>query len=337
MSITIHDVAERSGVSIATVSRVVNNNYPVKKETREKVEKAIKELEYKPNEIARSLVLKTTSTIGIVVPGITNIFFPTIVEEINRVLVEEGFIISLFITEGDPNIERNLIGNIISRNIDGMIIIDPSAENLKGNYFEKICKKIPTIIISGNINNKYNFVSYDEEVGTIKAFQYLLELGHKEIVFVRGDRSLSYDLKEKIYKQFIEENNLEYEKIVSVGMGNSLAAVKETERIFVEFLSSEKLGTAIFACNDLMAVGIIKACNKMKIRVPEDMSVIGFDNTLLSSINHPKITTVDLNMKKAGRIAALELINIIKNKSIFTKKIVYETKLIIRESCGNKT
>ena len=335
MAVTIYDVAKKAGVSIATVSRVINNNYPVKKETREKIEKVISELGYKPNEIARSLILKTTSNIGIVVPGLTNLFFPTIVEEINRTLRNKGFVISLFSTEGESETEVKLIENIINRNMDGIIVIDPSVENLEKGFFEDLSKSIPIVIINAN-TSKYrcNFVSYDEEVGTKEAFDYLLKLGHENIVFVRGDKSLSYDLKEKIYREFLEQNSFSYKKILAAGMANSLEAVKRTEEIFMNFLNTDQEATAVFACNDLMALGIINACNKKKLKVPDDISVIGFDNTLLSSFSHPKITTVDLKMCDIGRTAAFELMNLIETNSTFTKKIVYDTKLIIRESCS---
>lgn len=337
MGATIHDVAKRAGVSIATVSRAINNNYPVKAETREKIQKAIEELGYVPNEIARSLILKTTSSVGIVVPGLTNLFFPTIVEKINKTLVNSGFTMFLYSTEGNPIMEKNVIDNIISRNMDGIIAIDPSMENLDNGYFEDLSKKIPTIVINGNTNKyKGNFISYDEEVGTREAFQYLLELGHSEIVFVRGDRSLSYDLKEKVYRQFVKDNNLKYEKIMSLGNGNSLQVVEKAERIFEENLNSKNMGTAVFACNDLMAIGVINACNRLKIRVPQDISVIGCDNTLLSNINHPKITTIDLKIEEIGGMAAVEIIDMIEKKSIVNKKIVYDTELVVRDSCSEK-
>ena len=139
MITTIHDVAREAGVSIATVSRVISNNYPVKEETR-KNRKTIEELGYVPNEIARSLILKSTSTIGVIVPGITNLFFPTMVEEINRILIDMGFTTSLYSTEGNPNMEKTVIENIIARNMDGIIAIDPSIENLENNYFRNLCK-----------------------------------------------------------------------------------------------------------------------------------------------------------------------------------------------------
>ena len=335
MEITIHDVAKEAGVSIATVSRAINNNYPVKDETREKIERAIDKLGYVPNEIARSLILKSTSSIGIVVPGITNLFFSTIVEEINSILISRGFTMSLYSTEGNPDIEKRVIESITSRNMAGIIAIDPSIENLDNNYFQDLCKEIPTIIINGN-TDKYgdNFVSYDEQAGAKEAFDYLLALGHKKISFVRGDRSLSYDLKESVYRQFIKDNKLDYENIVYVGMGNSLEVIEKTEDICEKLLKTKNMGTAVFACNDLMAVGVLNACNKLKIKVPRDISIVGFDNTLLANITHPKLTTVDLKMKKVGKAAAKELVRMIKGKNVKIDKVIYDTELILGESCA---
>lgn len=334
MVVTIHDVAMEAGVSIATVSRVINNNYPVKDETRKKVQRAVEKLGYIPNEIARSLILKSTSSIGIVVPGINNPFFSTIVEEINRVLIEKEFTVSFYSTEGDPLIEKSVIESIISRNMAGIVAIDPSAENLENHYFQSLFSNTPTIIINGN-STKYgsNFVSYNEGAGARQAFEYLLDLGHKKISFIRGDKSLSYDIKEAAYRDFIKEKGLSFENVVFVGKGNNLEVVEKAEKIIGALLKADKVGTALFACNDLMAVGVLKACNKVGIRVPEDLSLIGFDNTLLSSITHPKITTVDLKMKKLGHAVALELDQMIKKRYLKTEKIVYDTQLILRESC----
>lgn len=335
MAVTIHDIARISGVSATTVSRVLNNNYPVKKETREKVEKIIDEMGYKPNEIARSLILRTTSNIGVVVPGITNLFFPTIVEEINKVLVSEGFIISLFTTDGNPENEENVIDSIISRNIDGIILLDPSVENLENGYLEKVGRNIPTIIVNGMTDRQdMNFISYNEEIGTREAFNYLLKLGHKNILFTRGDKSLSYDLKERVYRDFVKEKGLDYSRVVSVGKGNSLDVIGDTEAIMSKWLREKHDATAIFACNDLMAVGILNACHINGLKVPEDISIIGFDNTILSKISKPGLTTVDLNMKYIGEKSAKEILYMVRNKKLKVDKIVFNTKLIYRESCA---
>lgn len=335
MAVTIHDIAKISGFSATTISRVLNNNYPVKKETREVIEKIIEESGYKPNEIARSLIRKTTSNIGVVVPGITNLFFPTIVEEINRVLVNEGFIISLFTTGGYPENEQDVVNNIISRNMDGIVILDPSVENLDNGFLAKVSRHTPTIIINGMTDrNDLNFISYNEETGTVEAFNYLLSLGHKDIVFIRGDKSLSYDLKERVYRNFLKEKNLSYLKVISVGRGNTSEVVNETQKIMSDFLNKENSATAIFACNDFMAVGALNACNNIGIKVPDEMSIIGFDNTIVSSISNPMLTTVDLNMKYIGEKAAKQIMNMVKNKELNADKICFETKLIYRKSCG---
>lgn len=335
MKTTIHDVAKAADVSIATVSRVINNNYPVNKNTRIRVEKIIEELGYKPNEIARSLILKTTSNIGVIVPGLTNIFFPTIVEGINNELRENGFTLSLYTSVNDPEEEKKLLEIIMSRNMDGVIIIDPSVENLRNGFIGSVSKKIPTILISGKVDKyDYNFVSYDEEVGTLEAFQHLYDLGHRKILFIRGATSLSYDLKENSYYDFIRKNNLDYKQVLSVGKGNNMDVVEDTTKIFNELLSETREFTAVFACNDLMAVGVINSCNSAGIKIPEDLSVIGFDNTLLSNISNPKLTSVDLNIKKVAETAAREIISLSKNHELSLDKVTFDSRLFLRDSCA---
>lgn len=335
MPVTINDVAKEAGVSITTVSRVVNNNYPVKNETRLKIEEAIEKLNYRPNAMARSLITKKTSNIGIVVPGITNLFFPTIVEAIESFTKDKGYTISLCNTDGDSLVEEDLIKGMLSKQIDGIIVIDPSRENLDKGYYDRLSEFVPVIVVNGSPSGiKCNFVCYDEEVGTKEALHYLLKLGHKKIAFLRGHKSFSYDIKEKIYRNIVKHERLSYEKILNVGKGNSIEVVEKTQEQMEILLSSEERPTAIFACNDLMAVGAINACNKLGLVIPGDISIIGFDNTLLASISHPRLTSVDQNMKEIGHKAALELLDIIENGNNSRKKIILETNLILRESCG---
>jgi LacI family transcriptional regulator len=335
MSNTINDVAREAGVSITTVSRVLNNNYPVKKETREKIEKAIEKLNYKPNAMARSLITKRTSVLGVIVPGITNLFFPTIVEAIEEHTKKEGYNILLCNTVGDFKEEKEVVKQLLSRQVDGIIVIDPRFENIKGGFYDETSKNIPTIIVNGApFGSKCNFVSYDEEIGTNEAFEYLIELGHKKIAFVRGHKSFSYDIKEKIYKEIVEKNNLSYVNVIDVGRGNSSEVVKSTQIELETILSDSNRPTAVFACNDLMAVGVINACSNLGVRVPEDISVIGFDNTMLASISNPKLTSVDQNMKEIGHRAAIELLNMVQNGSQSRKKIILDTRLVVRESCA---
>ncbi|OPJ55227.1 LacI family DNA-binding transcriptional regulator [Clostridium oryzae] len=335
MPVTINDVAREAGVSITTVSRVVNNNYPVKKETREKIERAIKKLGYTPNIMARGLITKKTSMIGVIVPGITNLFFPTIVEAIEEKIKSKGYNISLSNTGGDAELEKEVVNSIISRQVDGIIIIDPRVENIKNDFYEELSSRLPIMIINGlTYGDKCNFVSYNEKVGTKEAMDYLVSLGHKRIAFVRGHKSYSYDIKEEIYNETLRENGFTYNEVINVGKGNSIEVVNNTEMMIEKLFNSEVQPTAVFACNDLMAVGVLNTCSRLNIRVPEDVSVIGCDNTIIASISSPKLTSVDLDMKGIGNKAAEQLILIIEELKKERCSVVSDTKLVIRDSCG---
>lgn len=332
-AVTINDVAKKAGVSITTVSRVLNNNYPVKQETREKIEAAIKELEYVPNEIARGLITKKTSLIGVIVPGITNLFFPTIVEEIDRGLQKKGYKISLNNTFGNPDVERELVSKMLSLQVDGLIVIDPSSKNIKSGFYTQMSSQLPLIIVSPSENSDgINTVSYDETIGTVQAFKYLEELGHKKIAFIRGKKSYSYDLKEKIYEDFQTSRGDVYKNIISIEHGNTLDAASEAEKEVSKLIGSDACPSAIFACNDVMAIGAINACVSRGINVPGDISIVGFDNTFIASVSAPKLTTVDMKMASVGKSAADSMLKVIENENLHIN-IIIKTELIVRDSC----
>lgn len=330
----IIEVAKEAGVSITTVSRVLNNNYPVKQETRERVDRAVEKLHYKPNIIARGLILKKTSVIGVVVPGLTNLFFPTIVEAIDNVIKKKGYTISLNNTSGDGKLERELVNKIISMQADGIIVIDPAAENLDNKFYDDVSLQLPTVIVNANSSRaNLNYVSYNEEIGAAEAFEHLISLGHRKIAFLRGERSFSYDIKERIYLNIIEEYRLEYKKIIKIKHGNTIEGAAEADEKIKELFQANERPTAVFACNDVMAVGVMGACGDLGLKVPLDLSVIGSDNTLLSKISYPKLTTIDLKMDAVGKKAAEEMLNMIENKIEYRIKVVLNTSLIIRDSC----
>lgn len=335
MRITINDVAKEAGVSITTVSRVINGNYPVKIETRAKVEETIKKLKFKPNSMARSLITRKTSMIGVVVPGLTNLFFSTVVESVERYLKIHGYSISLCNTSGDPGMEIDIVEELIARQNDGIIVIDPSIGNLNNGFYDDISKSIPLVVVNGGTDHhRCNTVSYNEEIGTQEAFEYLIKLGHKRIALLRGDKSHSYDIKEQLYYKMIMKNEFSYSKILYAGNGNSIDVVANAQNVLQTILSNSSGPTAIFACNDLMAIGAINACRNIGLRVPEDISIIGFDNTLLSQISSPKLTSVDLNIKQVGEKSAMELLDIISTGFHLNRKVIMDTSLVVRESCG---
>lgn len=333
---TINDVAKEAGVSITTVSRVLNNNYPVKQETREKIENAIKKLNFRPNQMARSLINKKSSVIGIVVPGITNMFFPTIVENIEKHLKKNGYSINLCNTGGDYIEEKNLVNKLLGRQVDGIIVIDPAKENLENDFYNELSKFTPIIFVK-SLSKDYvldggmcNAVCYDEETGLREVFNYFILNNHEKIAFIRGAKSISFDAREEVYEKLIKENSLAYKNIIRVKESNSLAIIDEVEKEIYSLLKGDNSPTAIFACNDLMVVGIINCCRKLNIKIPEELSVIGCDNTLITEVTYPRFPSIDLGINEIGYKAANELLNLIDNKVEANNKIVLNTRLVIR-------
>lgn len=336
MKVNINDVAKEANVSASTVSRVINNNYPVKKETRKRVEKAIEELNFNPNMLARALINQNTKTIGVLTPSINNLFFPTVIKAIENVLRINGYLTFLCDTNDQVLEEVAYVKSLMGRQVDGIIVIDPKTENMKNGFYENISIDLPLVCINGyNKNINCSFVLNDEVSGAKQAMQYLIDLGHKNIIFVRGEKSYSYDLKEEVYKEMLTKNMIiENKEIINIGEGNSNETVENTMNIICKNFKNIKLPIAVFACNDFMAFGVMNACKKMGYQVPTDVSVIGFDNIAISNLVEPKLTTVDQNMYSLGENASKVLLDIIENNNKKLQRIRLSTKLIIRDSCA---
>ncbi|RDY25136.1 LacI family transcriptional regulator [Romboutsia weinsteinii] len=334
MKVTIVEVAKAANVSVATVSRVINGNYPVKEETKQKVLKIIQELEYTPNIQARDLIKQQSSTVGVVVPSINNMFFPSVVDGIEKYFDSTQYSLFLCTTNHDKDKEIARINELIARNVAGIIVIDPNLENCKSKFYDNISKSTPVVFVNGyNTSSNISSVSNDETSGARMVIEYLFENSHRDILFIRGEKSYSYDVKEKVYRDVMSEiNNLHEEYIINIGYGNSIETVNKTTEECVKILDSNKKISAVFACNDLMGIGIINACKKLNKKIPEDLSVIGYDNIELSEIVEPHLTTVDQNMFLLGENAATLLIEKIENGNKYSKKIILNNELIIRNT-----
>lgn len=333
MKVTIAEVAERANVSVATVSRVMNGNYPVKAETKEIVLKAIKELKYIPNMQARELTQQRSSIIGVVVPSISNMFFPAVIDGIDSVLKSNSLSFILCCTNDNKNEEIKHVRELISRNVSGIIVISPNFENVKSKFYDDIGSQVPTVFVNGSSTSpNVSTVCNDEAIGARIALDYLMKNNHKDILFIRGTNSYSYDIKEECYTEFMNNiGNFKEENIINIGSGNSSETVSNTTSILLDVLQSTK-ATAIFACNDLMGVGAINACKRLNINVPTDMSIIGFDNIELCKFIEPNLTTIDQNMSLLGENAASLLLEKINSNNEYSKNIILNNTLIKRET-----
>jgi len=329
---TIQDVAAESGVSITTVSRVINKNYPVKESTKKKVEIAIKKLNFRPNLLAKGLIQNYTKTIGILTPSIENLFFSEVIKGIDSVMRPLGYTTFLCHTEGSETSEREMINSLINRQADGIIMIDPRRENAESGFFEELSKTIPLVLINGYAKGiKCNNILNDAETGVHDALNHLLDSGCSNIAFLRGGKSFSYDIKEDVYRGFIERNKLK-EHIIKIDDGNDLNAVNSAREEVLKVLEAKNRPDAILCCNDWMAVGALNAAKQGGVAVPGSLRIIGFDNTIISQITEPTISTVDQQMTKLGQLAANRIYTMMKTDDSENQKIYLETKLVLRDS-----
>ncbi|BCZ48760.1 LacI family transcriptional regulator [Clostridium gelidum] len=333
MKITIVDVAKKANVSVATVSRVMNGNYPVKAETKKRVLEVVNELNYIPNMQARELTQQKSSTIGVVVPSINNMFFPEVIKGIESNLKLNSLSLVLACSNNDKEDEKLCVNNLLSRNVSGIIVIDPNTDNINSKFFHNISTQTPLVFVNGHsVSANISSVINDQAMGAGMALNYLLENNHKDILFVRGKDSYSYNVKEKVYKEIMTDLNIFNPKnIINIGDGNSNETVDNTVNIFLDILKTSS-ATAVFACNDLMAVGVLNACKKLNLNVPNNLSIIGFDNIALSKFVEPKLTTIDQNMFLLGTNAATLLLEKIESDNSSSKRIILINSLIERDT-----
>ena len=333
MKTTIVEVAKKANVSVATVSRVMNGNYPVKAETKKRVLEVIDELKYIPNIQARELIKQKSTTIGVVVPSLTNMFFPEVVNGIENSLKLNSFSLLLACTNNDKDEEKLCVNNLLARNVSGIIVIDPNTNNVKSKFYNNVSKQMPLVFVNGySITPNISSVSNDESMGAALSLNYLLENKHTDILFIRGKDSYSYDVKEKVYIEIMTDLNIyNSENIINIGEGNSNETVENTANILIDILQT-KSSTAIFACNDLMAVGALNACKKLNLDVPKDLSIIGYDNIDLSKFVEPKLTTIDQNMFLLGTNSATLLLDKIESDNKYSKRILLNNSLVERDT-----
>lgn len=335
MKSTIIDVAKVAQVSVATVSRVVNGNYPVKEETRQRVQEAIEKLQYVPNMQARELNMQKSMMIGVVVPSLYNMFFAEVIDGIEASLSGDSYSLLLCCAKNDPKREARCINDLMQRNVSGIIIISPNTENLETDFYDRIARNQALVFINSYVKRpNISYVSNDEYRGSQIALEHLLAYGHRKILFIRGKNSDSYQVKEDAYIDVMKRRGLfDPTRILNIGEGNSHETVDNTMYRLMDMMLDLDV-TAIFACNDLMAVGAVNACKRMQRKIPADMSIIGFDNTPLSHFIEPKLTTMDQNMYALGECAAQILTEKISSGTQVRKNIVLKNTLVERETTG---
>ena len=329
----MHDVANKANVSHMTVSRVFNNPKLVSKKTKEKIIKIIKDLNYKPNLIAKSMRTNKTNTIGLVLPNIINPFFPEIVKGIDDYSKKNNYGVIIINTEDDYNNQIISLEMLIERKIDGLLNITSGRDEDKKIINDIIInRKIPMVLIDRYIlGTNCSHVSTDNFKAAFDATNYLIKLGHKKIGVISPPLKINIFFNRlRGYKQALKNNNIIYNKNYikeyKESIENGYAASKK-------ILANNNGITAILAMCDFMAFGAYKYCKENKVNIPNDLSVISIDDIFASALLTPPLTTMAQQKYKMGYTAAKILIESIKKNKLPEKQITLNALLTERESC----
>lgn len=329
MAISIKEVAKLAGVSVATVSRVINKNVYVKAETTRKVLEAIEKTGYKPNAIARSLKVKNTKSIGIIIPDISSHFFPDVVRGIEDVANEYNYNVILCNTDLNREKEKKYLDILVEKQVDGIVYMSNTiTDELAG----KIAGVGTEIVLISTDYRDLASITIDNVKAAAEAVKYIISKGYRDIAFIGGQmtdpnaglprfngyvKALS-EAGININKDFILEGDYRYESGYKGGK---------------KLLSLDNKPQAVFASSDEMAIGVIKAALEYGYSIPDELAVVGFDNIDISKMVYPSLTTISQPLYEMGCEGMKLLAKKLNKEEIEKYKVVLEHKLIIRESC----
>lgn len=331
---TIYDIAKKAGVSVATVSRVLNGvDHPIKEETRIKVLSVAKELNYHPNTIAKSLVGGRTYTIAFLIPSIANDFYTQLAEAIEDKLHDRGYITYLCNTKRNIDKETKYVESIIERKVDGVIFsptrVRPEDNRQNKRNIEELIKNNVPVVAFGSHFEGVGQIHINTYEGSIKATSYLIDLGHLRIGFVDGLMAGTRRSRRKGYMAALKDSYIGVDDELIVSGDLTLQGGYECTKTL---LSLKDPPTAIITVNNLMAMGALKAAGDMGVNVPNELSVIGFDDSVLAQIIEPSLTVVRQPLGIIGDLVEQLLMEQIEDDgSIRTVEVMPE--LITRQSC----
>jgi LacI family transcriptional regulator len=304
--VTREDVAARAGVSTAVVSYVLNNGpRPVAPETRARVEAAIEELGYYPNELARGLRMQQTCTVGLIIPNLNNPAYAQIATSLKSVCLEHGYLVLLCNTGRDQMLEKRFVQMLRAKQVDGVVIIpshDP--QEAVGLLAEA---HIPSVVLEHDLPGSHCIV-VDDLVGGRLATQHLLDLGHRRIGFIRYTAFTTISgLRLDGYRQSLAAAGIEVDPALLIECDDSYAAGCEA---MDRLLTVADPPTAVFTHNDVLALGAMHAVQRRGLAIPDDISIVGYDDTASSAYFNPPLTTVRLPTDEIGREAAIMILDL---------------------------
>lgn len=325
---TIKDVAARAGVSFATVSHVLNGTRPVSERVRLSVQQAVTDLGYFPSAVARSLKMRETHIVGVLVPNVTNPFFAELTLGIEDFAHQAGYSVFLCNCDDNPERETRYLQTLVERRVDGILLASAGGSNSLPHGWTAY--GMPAVIVDRSISDVVaDRVRIDHEAGARIAVEHLLAHGHKKIACISGPQDLDVSrLRAAGWRQALTSAGVEPEgDWMEVGDFSTASGYAAGQRII-----ERGQFTAIFASNDLMALGVLRAAAEAGLAVPAAMSVIGFDGIDPGAYSYPALSSVGYSIRKLGERAAAILMQRIETPSLDTRDLVLVPQLMLRES-----
>lgn len=335
MKITIKEVAKEAGVSIATVSRVLNGKEGIRPSTKKRVEKAIHKYNFFPNQIARSMIVKESKSIGLLVPQLSNEFWSTLAEVIEEELWLHGYTLFLCTSSTKEDSlfkEKAAIHSFLQRKVDGIIYSTSSGGDAEFPAFTEKLKQydVPMIAFDQRIAGM-NQIYGDHIQGAMDVVKHLISLGHSRIAYIGGplvspERELGYRNAHTVHNVRVDED------LIFRGEPN----FQFGHNAMYQLIQSGIPFTAAFCGNDLIAIGAIHAMERAGLRIPEDVAVVGYDDIHMAGFSKPRLTTVRQPIKEMGKTVVKEILHAINTGNTLDQKchLVFPMKLVIRDSCG---
>ena len=325
---TIKDVAALAGVSAATVSRALDDRPEISSETKERVRLACAQLEYVPNAAARGLSGHATHTIGLVLPDISNPYFSGMATAIEETAAAHGCRVFLSNSLRKEDRELRAIENLVARQVDGILVNPVSPESQLRH--REVLGGLPCVYLGANHDESPSYVMADNETGAYAAARYLIRLGHRDILFL-GGRTTSRTREQRIrgFRRALAEAGLEGRELPAPP--NVTLMRQWSYETALELLKGP-LPDAIFAYSDMTALKVLEAAEERGVRIPEDLSMVGYDNIAFGALHRIHLTTVSQHKYQQGQIAVERLLEKINGSRAHTEDIL-EPELIIRSTC----
>lgn len=327
MALQMKDVAEKAGVSVTTVSHVMNKTRFVAPQTRRRVQEVIRALNYHKDAHARRLAVGRSDFFGLIVSDIENPFFPEIVKSFQSAALDRGFDLLLCNTNYDPARTEAAVHKMIENKVRGVAIMTSElgaalADQLTANQVAVV------LLDLGHVGPHMSNIRVNYSEGIDQAIEHLHALGHRDIAFISGPQSLrSAVIRREAFITALKHRGLSAQRVLE---GNH--KVDGGEAAVHALLGRSPLPTAILCSNDLTAIGVMSALREAGLRVPEDISVVGFDDIYFARIAYPPLTTVNLSRERLGQLTFEALQNILRAKKRHGAEYVVETKLVVRNS-----